>query len=115
MLVELSVVAGNDFTGQFMRDGLLEQLDIRGRRGVENIAGWLRHYKCVENHPLLAAEMVCVLSVYLIILPKLGILVPMGLENIVEWLRHYKCVENHPLLGTEMVCVLFDYTTIDLI
>ncbi|KAK3087147.1 hypothetical protein FSP39_002294 [Pinctada imbricata] len=57
LLVELSIVGGNDFTGEIMRDGLRDKLDIRGKKGIENIAGWLRHYKNVENHPVLMEEM----------------------------------------------------------
>ena len=52
------MVAGNDFTGPFMSNGLIHQLDIRGGPGIQNIAGWLWHYKSADNHPLLAQEMV---------------------------------------------------------
>lgn len=55
-LIEVSIVAGNDFTGPFMTD-LYPQLDIRGRKAVGNIAGWMRHYKNVQNHPVLGNEM----------------------------------------------------------
>ena len=58
LLVELSIVAGNDFTGHFMRNGLQKQLDIRGQPNVQNIAGWLWHYKSADNHPVLRSEMV---------------------------------------------------------
>jgi hypothetical protein len=34
LLVELSIVAGNDFTGHFMWNGLQKQLDIRGHPHV---------------------------------------------------------------------------------
>jgi hypothetical protein len=58
LLVELSIVAGNDFTGHFMWNGLQKQLDIRGHPHVQNIAGWLWHYKSADNHPVLRNEMV---------------------------------------------------------
>ena len=56
-LIELSIVAGNDFTGPFMHD-LYQQLDVRGNRSIGNIAGWTRHYKNIQNHPVLGNEMV---------------------------------------------------------
>ena len=59
-LVELSIVAGNDFTGPFMRD-LFPQLDVRGGRSISNIAGWTRHYKNIQNHHVLSNEVVSLL------------------------------------------------------
>lgn len=59
-LIEVSIVAGNDFTGPFMTD-LYPQLDIRGRKAVGNIAGWMRHYKNMQNHPVLGDEMVTII------------------------------------------------------
>ena len=56
-LIELSIVAGNDFTGPFMRD-LFPQLDVRGGRSIGNIAGWTRHYKNIQNHHVLSNETV---------------------------------------------------------
>lgn len=53
LLVELAVVAGNDFTGPFMYNGLQAQLDIRGHPNIQNIAGWLWHYKSADHHPVL--------------------------------------------------------------
>lgn len=57
LLVEMCIVAGNDFTGPFMRAGLAQQLDVRGRRCIENYAGWIRHYKNVQNHDVIAKKM----------------------------------------------------------
>ncbi|KAK3609667.1 hypothetical protein CHS0354_035953 [Potamilus streckersoni] len=56
LLVEMGIVIGNDFTGYYM-ESLKPQLDIRGRKGVENVAGWIRHYKNIQNHPVLAEAM----------------------------------------------------------
>lgn len=58
LLVELSIAAGNDFTGPFMHGRLLNNLDVHGRKSIENFAGWIRHYKCVDNHEVLYQEMV---------------------------------------------------------
>lgn len=57
LLIELSIVGGNDFTGPFMHNGLQQQLDIRGHPSLKNIAGWLWHYKSADNHPVLSHEM----------------------------------------------------------
>ncbi|KAH3779765.1 uncharacterized protein LOC127841801 [Dreissena polymorpha] len=57
LLVEMGIVAGNDFTGPFMRGGLHSQLDVRGRRCVQNFAGWIRHYRNVDKHPFLCDHM----------------------------------------------------------
>ncbi|XP_053379809.1 uncharacterized protein LOC123527654 [Mercenaria mercenaria] len=57
LLVEMSIAVGNDYTGPFMQAGLSRQLDVRGRRCVENFAGWIRHYKNIENNPVLGEEM----------------------------------------------------------
>ena len=54
----MCIAAGNDFTGPFMRSGLGQQLDIRGRRSVQNYAGWIKHYRNIQNHPVLGEEMV---------------------------------------------------------
>ncbi|KAL5005840.1 hypothetical protein ScPMuIL_016998 [Solemya velum] len=56
MMIDFSIVAGNDFTAPHMRD-LHPQLDIQGRIDVESIAGWIRHYGKLENNPRLAEEM----------------------------------------------------------
>nr|XP_022344001.1 uncharacterized protein LOC111137058 [Crassostrea virginica] len=57
LLVELSIIAGNDFTSQFVTNGLNGQIDIRGRKSIETFAEWVNHYKSIENHPLLFTEM----------------------------------------------------------
>lgn len=57
-MVELAVVAGNDFTGPFMHNGLQAQLDIRGHPNIQTIAGWLWHYKSADHHPVLDNAMV---------------------------------------------------------
>jgi hypothetical protein len=50
---ELSIVAGNDFTGPFMRKDLRKRLDIRG---VHDIAGWLLGNERADDHPVLRDE-----------------------------------------------------------
>ncbi|XP_033764261.1 uncharacterized protein LOC117345304 [Pecten maximus] len=55
-LLELSVVAGNDFTGPYMRSGLQRKLEIKGR-GVEGVAEWIREHNVPETHPVFAQEM----------------------------------------------------------
>ncbi|KAL4221714.1 Protein asteroid 1 [Mactra antiquata] len=57
LFVEMCIAAGNDYTGPFMNDGLGKKLDVRGRLCIENYAGWIKHYKNIQNHPLLADEM----------------------------------------------------------
>lgn len=60
LLVELSIVAGNDFTGHFMWNDLQKQLDIHVNphvHFVHNIAKWLRKHKSAENHRLFSAKM----------------------------------------------------------
>ncbi|XP_013382983.1 uncharacterized protein LOC106153553 [Lingula anatina] len=56
LLVDLSIVNGNDFTAHYMKS-LYNLLDVRGAKKVENFAGWMRHYKGIENHPILAREL----------------------------------------------------------
>ncbi|XP_061197623.1 uncharacterized protein LOC133205770 [Saccostrea echinata] len=57
LMTELSIIAGNDFTSQYVVDGLNEQLDLRGRKSVETFAEWVNRYKAIENHPMLSREM----------------------------------------------------------
>ena len=45
-----------------MRD-LYPQLDVRGNHSIGNIAGWVRHYKNIQNHHVLGAEMVSAYAV----------------------------------------------------
>ncbi|XP_060078329.1 uncharacterized protein LOC132557819 [Ylistrum balloti] len=56
LLVELSIVAGNDFTGPYMRNGLQRKLEIKGR-GIEGVAEWIREQSVPETHPVFAQEM----------------------------------------------------------
>ena len=58
LLVEMSIAAGNDFTGPFMHGRLHHRLDVRGRKCIQNFAGWIRHYKTVDNNQVLYEEMV---------------------------------------------------------
>ena len=60
LLVELSIVAGNDFTGHFMWNGLQKELDIRvypDVHFVHNIARWLRQCKSADKYPVFRKEM----------------------------------------------------------
>ena len=56
-LVELSIIAGNDFTGPFSRQ-LKMSLGLPERAHVTEMADWIQHHKCVENHPAAADMMV---------------------------------------------------------
>ncbi|OWF45827.1 uncharacterized protein LOC110456509 isoform X3 [Mizuhopecten yessoensis] len=57
LLVELSIVGGNDFTGQYIHKGGLQQkLEIKGR-GIEGVADWIRDHTVPETHPVFAQEM----------------------------------------------------------
>lgn len=60
MLIELSIVSGNDFTYPFMKmeNKFLFHLDIEGQKSkLENIVAWVRRYKRIENHPFLTTTM----------------------------------------------------------
>lgn len=57
LMVELSIIAGNDFTSQYVSTGLNRQIDVRGRIGVETFAEWVNRYRGIENHPMLNREM----------------------------------------------------------
>ena len=95
-----------------MRD-LYPQLDIRGNRSIGNIAGWMRHYKNVQNHPVLGAEMVskffvfgvsqvnfcCVLDVrilYLDRVKRIWYLWPMRAAKVLARLRQEEPLERKP-------------------
>lgn len=56
-LVEMSIVAGNDYTRPYMVGYLQHQLDVRGRKSIENFAGWIRHYKYVNRNEVIRQEM----------------------------------------------------------
>ena len=49
-LVELSIIAGNDFTAPFSQQ-LKERLGLRDRSHVTQIADWVREHGRLENHP----------------------------------------------------------------
>lgn len=67
LMVELSIIGGNDFTSQYVSTGLNRQIDIRGRFGVETLAEWVNRYKGIENHPMLYNEMVKLSLAYSVI------------------------------------------------
>ena len=54
-LIEMSIVAGNDFTGPVLRN---IHIDIQGRNCITSFAEWTKKYRNVENHPTLKMEMV---------------------------------------------------------
>ena len=56
-LVELSIVAGNDFTGPHVNGRLRGKFGLRSNQ-FEDVASWVRTYQNVENHPILGEEMV---------------------------------------------------------
>ncbi|XP_046370575.2 uncharacterized protein LOC124144991 [Haliotis rufescens] len=56
-IVELSIVAGNDFTGPFMWSGLHHSLGIEGYPTIQKLASWVKNWKSVENHPALLNRM----------------------------------------------------------
>ena len=55
--MELSIIAGNDFTKQFSQQ-LKTKLGLPERSWVAEIADWVREHKLVENHPAAAQMMV---------------------------------------------------------
>lgn len=57
-MIELSIITGNDFTSQYVTNGLNGQIDIRGRKCVETFAEWVNRYDRIENHQRLSKEMV---------------------------------------------------------
>ena len=71
-LVELSIIAGNDFTAPYLRGRLRGRFGLTGKRVVD-AARWVNEYRRVENHPAIKQEMVrgrifffCYLSLFLI-------------------------------------------------
>ena len=48
--MELSIIAGNDFTAPFSQQ-LKERLGLRDRSHVTQIADWVREHGSLENHP----------------------------------------------------------------
>ncbi|XP_041378105.1 uncharacterized protein LOC121390373 [Gigantopelta aegis] len=53
-LIEMSIVAGNDFTMPIMHN---IHLDIQGWKCITSFAEWTKKYQTVENHPTLRMEM----------------------------------------------------------
>ena len=60
--MELSIIAGNDFTGQFSQQ-LKTKLGLPERSRLAQIANWVREYKLVENHPTASQMMVRVVLI----------------------------------------------------
>jgi len=48
-LVELTIIAGNDFTEPHMAGGLRYELGLDGKR-MKSFANWVKHYKRVTHH-----------------------------------------------------------------
>ncbi|XP_048250170.1 uncharacterized protein LOC124111193 isoform X2 [Haliotis rufescens] len=55
-LIELSIIAGNDNTGRFMRE-FRYLLSLRGRFSMQKAANWVKEYGRVENHPAFAKKL----------------------------------------------------------
>ena len=60
--MELSIIAGNDFTAPFSQQ-LKERLGLRDRSHVTQIADWVREHGRLENHPGASELMVGVIFV----------------------------------------------------
>ena len=56
MLIELAILAGNDFTTQFVRS-LKSKLNLQGGY-IKDVADWVGQHRKVENHQIVAREMV---------------------------------------------------------
>ncbi|XP_064642315.1 uncharacterized protein LOC135496760 [Lineus longissimus] len=57
LLIELSIICGNDFTGPVIRSRhIKENLDVKDHKDMKEIAGWVRHYQMVDNHPMIKQE-----------------------------------------------------------
>lgn len=60
MVIELSIIAGNDFTAHHLKDRgvtMASKLGIENHRNLFNFAAWIREYRRVENNPVFRAEM----------------------------------------------------------
>ena len=57
-MVELSIVGGNDFTSQFFNRHIKQKIGLGGRIHILDIAGWVKRFKKVEQHPALGKELV---------------------------------------------------------
>ena len=60
--MELSIITGNDFTGQFSQQ-LKTKLGLPERSQLAQIANWVSEHKRVENHPAAVQMMVRVVLV----------------------------------------------------
>ena len=57
MLVELSIIAGNDYTKKHSRY-LREKLGLGARRAdIKQVAVWIRQHRVIENHQFVAQEL----------------------------------------------------------
>ena len=57
MLVELSIIAGNDYTKKHSRY-LREKLGLGARRAdIKQVAVWIRKHRVIENHQFVAQEL----------------------------------------------------------
>ena len=56
--MELSIIAGNDFTGPHLPPHLLSKIGIKKRPSVNDYAAWVKKHGHVENVPELMKEMV---------------------------------------------------------
>lgn len=63
MLVELSIVAGNDFTGPHMPHGFADRLQVANYRSILSYADWVRQHVQVENNQVFKQEMVNVIQI----------------------------------------------------
>ena len=63
MVIELSIIAGNDFTAPHLKNRgvtIASKLGIENHRNLFNFAAWIREYRRVENCELFKQEMVSV-------------------------------------------------------
>ena len=60
--MEISIITGNDFTGQFSQQ-LKTKLGLPERSRLAQIANWVSEHKRVENHPAAVRMMVRVVLV----------------------------------------------------
>ena len=57
-MMELSIIAGNDFTGPYLHAGLLQKLGFRGKGSLQGYIDWVKHHGSVENNQNMYKEMV---------------------------------------------------------
>jgi hypothetical protein len=61
MVIELSIIAGNDFTAHHLKERgvtMASKIGIENHRNLFSFAEWVRQYRRVENNPVFKAEMV---------------------------------------------------------